>query len=29
VQEITVRRMNFAFPDEIDPVFIPGEPEES
>ncbi len=29
VHDITVRRMGFEFPDEIDPVFIPGEPEES
>ncbi|MFT3773336.1 MAG: metal-dependent hydrolase [Minicystis sp.] len=26
---ITVRQMNFAFPEEMDAVFIPGEPEES
>jgi predicted metal-dependent hydrolase len=29
VHDITVRRMAFDFPDEIDPIFIPGEPEES
>ncbi len=29
MQDITVRRMAFEFPDEIDPVFIPGQPEES
>ncbi|MEZ4426797.1 MAG: metal-dependent hydrolase [Nannocystaceae bacterium] len=26
---ITVRRMSFAYPDELDPVILPGEPEES
>lgn len=29
MQDITVRRMAFEFPDEIDPVFIPGQPEQS
>ena len=29
VDTITVRRMPFEFPDEIDPVFVEGEPEES
>ena len=29
MHDITVRRMGFEFPDEIDPVFVPGEPEES
>jgi predicted metal-dependent hydrolase len=28
-QKITVRHMAFDFPDDIDPVFVPGEPEES
>ncbi len=27
--ELGVRRMPFEFPDEIDPVFVAGEPEES
>ncbi len=29
MQDITVRRMGFEFPEEIDPVFMPGDPEES
>lgn len=29
MQDITVRRMAFEFPEEIDPVFIAGEPERS
>jgi len=29
VQDITVRQMDFGFPDEIDPVILPGEPEWS
>jgi hypothetical protein len=29
MHDITVRRMEFDFPDEIDPVCIEGEPEES
>jgi uncharacterized protein len=28
-ETITVRRMTFEFPADLDPVFIPGEPEES
>ena len=27
--DITVRRMNFGFPEAIDPVILPGQPEES
>jgi predicted metal-dependent hydrolase len=29
MQDITVRQMDFGFPDEIDPVVVPGEPEWS
>jgi len=29
MHEITVRRMQFDFPDEIDPVIVEGQPEES
>ena len=29
MHDITVRRMGFEFPEEIDPVFMPGDPEES
>jgi len=29
VQDITIRQMNFGFPDTIDPIVIAGKPEES
>ncbi len=29
MQDITVRQMDFQFPDGMDPVVIPGEPEQS
>lgn len=29
MHDITVRQMDFHFPDELDPVVVPGEPEES
>jgi len=29
MQDITIRKMDFAFPDVLDPIVIPGKPEES
>ncbi len=29
MQDITIRHMDFGFPEELDPIVIPGQPEES